>query len=111
VALIKTHGTGTGMNNKSERAAIEGLFDEFIATSYKPRIGHTMGASGLLETCLLLDGIKKGEIPEIKNRTERDTRFISEPQPVPRGLMLSLAAGMGNVFSAALFNYHDHHKI
>lgn len=111
VALIKTHGTGTGMNNKSERAAIEGMFDEFVATSYKPRIGHTMGASGLLETCLLLDSIKKGEIPEIKNRTERDTRFISEPQPVPRGLMLSLAAGMGNVFSAALFNYHDYHKI
>lgn len=111
VALIKSHGTGTAINNKSERAALEGIFSDFIATSYKPRIGHTVGASGLLETCLLLDDIKRGEIPEIKNRTERDTRFISEPQPVPRGLMLSLAAGMGNVFSAALFNYHDYHKI
>ena len=111
VRLIKTHGTGTPINNLSERAAIEHYFDNFIATSYKQRIGHTVGASGLLETCLLLNDIRKGSVPEIKNRTEVDERFISHPQPAPDGLMLSLAAGMGNIYSAALFSYHDYYKI
>lgn len=105
VGIIKTHGTGTASNNASERAAIEHLFQNFIATSYKQHIGHTVGASGLLESCLLLDDIKKGFVPEIKNRTDHDSRYLSEPQPAPGGLMLSLAAGMGNVYSAALFDY------
>ena len=111
VGLIKTHGTGTEINNKSERAAIESIFDDFIATSYKQRIGHTVGASGLLETCILLDDIKqKGMVPEIKNRTEEDKKFISSPTEAPRGLLLSLAAGMGNVYSAAIFDYYEHNK-
>ena len=112
VGIIKTHGTGTEVNNRSERAAIEATFKDFVATSYKQRIGHTVGASGLLETCILLDDIKRGgTIPEIKNRTEEDTKFISSPTKAPRGLLLSLAAGMGNVYSAALFDYYDHNKI
>jgi 3-oxoacyl-(acyl-carrier-protein) synthase len=112
VALIKTHGTGTAVNNRSERAAIESLFQEFVATSYKQRIGHTVGASGLLETCILLDDVKKGGvIPEIKNRTEEDKKFISSPVEAPRGLLLSLSAGMGNVYAAALFDYYEHNKI
>jgi hypothetical protein len=60
---------------------------------------------------LLLNDIRKGSVPEIKNRTEVDERFISHPQPAPDGLMLSLAAGMGNIYSAALFSYHDYYKI
>lgn len=110
VKLIKTHGTGTPVNNQSERAAIESRFTDFVATSYKQRIGHTVGASGLLETCLLLDDIKRGKIPEIRNRTNEDNTFISRPADVPRGLMLSLAAGMGNIYAAAILDYNGHHK-
>jgi hypothetical protein len=50
-------------------------------------------------------------VPEIKNRTEEDKKFISSPTEAPRGLLLSLAAGMGNVYSAALFDYYEHNKI
>jgi 3-oxoacyl-(acyl-carrier-protein) synthase len=104
IKIIKTHGTGTLINNLSERSAIEHYFDDFVATSYKQRIGHTVGASGLLETCLLLNDIKNDVIPEIINRTEYDNKFTSFPQKPPKGLMLSLAAGMGNTYSAALFS-------
>ena len=34
-----------------------------------------MGASGLLETCLLLDDVRDGLVPAIKNRTEEDKVF------------------------------------
>lgn len=105
IKLIKTHGTGTPTNNESEKNALMKMFNgEFVATSYKQHIGHTVAASGLLETGLILDDIKKGEVTPIKNRTEKDTVFISEPTKSPGGLLLVLAAGMGNVYSAAIYN-------
>lgn len=106
IDVIKTHGTGTAMNNKSERGAIEKVFNMnyCVATSFKPTIGHTMGASGLLETCLLVDSLKTGIVPAIKNRTEEDRVYLSEPAKAPeRATVLSLAAGMGNIYSAAIF--------
>lgn len=104
VKIIKTHGTGTHSNNISERAATTKNFSDFVATSYKPRIGHTMGVSGLLETLMLFDDMKKGFIPGIPNRTESDKIFLSEDTSVPEGYVMTLAAGMGNIYSAAIFN-------
>ena len=74
-----------------------------MATSFKPTIGHTMGVSGLLETCLLLDSVRTGIIPKIPNRTEHDDVFLSQDREFGRGRILSLAAGMGNIYSAAIF--------
>lgn len=104
VQIIKTHGTGTLSNNTAERSALKHLFNnQFVATSFKPTIGHTMGASGLLETCLLLDALQHNTVPAIRNRTEDDRVYLSEAVTAPDGYILSLAAGMGNVFSAAVF--------
>jgi 3-oxoacyl-(acyl-carrier-protein) synthase len=103
IAVVKTHGTGTESNNRAEKTALLNTMDQFVATSYKQKIGHTMGASGLLETLLLLDDLKSGYVPAIENRTETDLVFLSESTPTPKGLILSLAAGMGNIYSAALF--------
>lgn len=104
IKIVKTHGTGTRSNNAAEKAALDQVLSEFVATSYKQRIGHTMGASGLLETLLLFKDLEKGLVPEILNRTERDDRYLSHPVEAQDGIVLSLSAGMGNVFSAALFN-------
>lgn len=101
IKIVKTHGTGTESNNKAEKNALE-MLPSFIATSYKQKIGHTMGASGLLETCLLLDDMKSGIVPKIENRTEKDSVFLSDDAEVPNGYILSLAAGMGNIYSAAI---------
>ena len=104
VNMVKTHGTGTPVNNAAEKTALLRSLPEFIATSYKPRIGHTMGASGLLETGLMLRDIAHGIVPAIPNRTVSDRTFVSEDTPVQGDKFLSLAAGMGNIYSAALFS-------
>ena len=104
VGVIKCHGTGTDSNNQAERAAITQCFDHFVATSLKPKIGHTMGVSGLLETCLLLDSVHQGIIPKIENRTEQDDTFLSQDREYAGGCIVSLAAGMGNIYSAAIFD-------
>jgi 3-oxoacyl-(acyl-carrier-protein) synthase len=103
IGIVKSHGTGTASNNAAEKNALTKNLTNFVATSYKQKIGHTMGASGLLETLLLLDDVKKGIVPAIENRTENDPVFLSENVEVPKGFILSLAAGMGNIYSAAIF--------
>lgn len=105
IRLVKTHGTGTPTNNQAERNALEATLHDFIGTSYKQHIGHTVAASGLLETGLILDDIKSGTIRPIKNRTEKDDTFISEPAGIPGGLLLTLGAGMGNIYAAAVLDY------
>jgi len=102
IKVVKTHGTGTKSNNMAEKAALNYCLDNYMATSYKAKIGHTMGASGLLETCLLIDDLKRGVVPKIENRTTQDNQFLSHDASNPGGLILSLAAGMGNVYSAAI---------
>jgi 3-oxoacyl-(acyl-carrier-protein) synthase len=104
ITVVKTHGTGTRSNNTAERAALEKTLSGFVATSYKPTVGHTMGASGLLESCLLFDSMRAGVIPKIENRTEQDNVYLSEDVETRGGVVLSLAAGMGNVYAAALFD-------
>jgi 3-oxoacyl-(acyl-carrier-protein) synthase len=103
IKIVKTHGTGTASNNKAEKNALNQTLKAFVATSYKQKIGHTMGSSGLLETLLLLNDIKAGVVPAIENRTETDSVFLSESTTPPNGLIMSLAAGMGNIYSAAIF--------
>ena len=103
IRVVKTHGTGTASNNAAERAALESTLGGFIATSFKPKIGHTMGASGLLESVMLCESISRGVVPAIPNRTQNDSVFLSQDTVAPSGLFLSLAAGMGNVYSAAIF--------
>ena len=43
-------------------------------------------------------------VPAIPNRTEDDPVFLSEDASPQGDVVLSLAAGMGNVFSAAVFS-------
>jgi 3-oxoacyl-(acyl-carrier-protein) synthase len=101
---VKTHGTGTTSNNTAEAAALRRLLpDGFVATSFKPTIGHTMGASGLIESMLMLEAMKTGKVPAIKNRTEHDDVFLSHDLDTTESKFLSLAAGMGNVYSAAVW--------
>lgn len=102
VKIVKTHGTGTLTNNTAEKAALLAQLPDFVATSYKQRVGHTLAASGLMETSLILNDLKSGIIPGIVNRTEKDDVFLSYDAPARDGVIAVLAAGMGNVFSAAL---------
>jgi 3-oxoacyl-(acyl-carrier-protein) synthase len=75
IQFVKTHGTYS-MDNLIEGKLIREYFGDIDTINYKLRIGHTMGASTAVETSLA----------------------ISEES----GKFLSLGAGMGNVYSAAV---------
>ncbi len=101
VDLIKTHGTGTPTNNQAERSAIESVFgDDFVATSYKPMIGHTMAPNGIIELDILLQDMSRGVVSGIKNRTVDDDQFLSADREMSVRKALCLGSGMGNGFAA-----------
>jgi len=104
IDLVKTHGTGTVLNNLAEAAALRRVFaDRLLATAYKPRIGHTFGASGLLESVLAITDARAGVVRGIANRSETDNVFLSHDQNHRIQHILALSAGMGNVYGAAIW--------
>jgi len=102
--IIKTHGTGTVSNNLAEANAIKSVFSDFVATSYKPLIGHTMGAHGIIELDMLLTDLRRGTLTGIPNRTSTDGQFISKDTNITDNKAICLASGMGNGYAAMTVN-------
>lgn len=105
IDLIKTHGTGTAVNNVVEAHAIAQVMQahDFVATAYKPRIGHTLGASGLIESLLAIEDAQQHCARGIPHRTRHDARYLSHDVQLRIRHILALSAGMGNVYGAAVW--------
>ena len=71
--VVKLHGTGTDNNTEAEE-----IFNNRPTVRYKPEIGHTQGASALLELCMMLD----------------DERYC--------GKILCVASGLGNWYGSCV---------
>jgi len=65
ITAIKAHATGSISNDEAELNAISKVFDNSIDfTAMKPYIGHTIGASGVVEIALLMGCIDNGFLPK-----------------------------------------------
>jgi len=64
---IKAHGTGTTANDAAEVRGLNGLLGARLAsiplTSLKSRLGHSLGASGAVETVAVLLAMTDGFVP------------------------------------------------
>ena len=65
VGYINLHGTGTKDNDLAEAKAIHSLFGENIppASSVKGATGHSLGASGAIESIICAAAVREGLIP------------------------------------------------
>ena len=81
IDLIKAHGTGSASNDAAEAAAMEALFGDTIPnfTILKPYLGHTLGASGILEMVVLLDSLLAGSAPATAGFRNRDPDLGCQP--------------------------------
>ncbi len=61
IDVLQMHGTATAYNDEmeSKAVALAGL-ESVPAQSLKPYFGHTMGASGVIETIILAEEMKRG---------------------------------------------------
>lgn len=107
-AAICPHSTGTQTQARAERSFYT---PELIGsdTSFhllKPYIGHTVGASGLIESAILLGFMKQGLLPPNPQETEGIGNFPTPTTSIETGgAVFKLAHGMGGHNALAVFHH------
>ncbi|MET0089807.1 MAG: beta-ketoacyl synthase N-terminal-like domain-containing protein [Candidatus Thiodiazotropha sp.] len=101
ILAIKTHGTGTRMNDASESRGIVSVFgaDAPQITALKPYVGHTLGACGALELILLGQALREGWLPGTLNLEQPDPELelipIADNREAQSGFYLLNFFGFG----------------
>jgi 3-oxoacyl-[acyl-carrier-protein] synthase-1 len=76
VDYVNLHGTASKANDRVETYALAELFgDRTLVSSTKGWTGHTLGASGVLESIIAMDTLNTGLIPGTLNREVDDPEF------------------------------------
>lgn len=84
IIAIKTHGLGSVDSDSAEAQALHRLYKPLPPiTSLKGTFGHTLGASGVLETAAFLACLEAGFIPPTTGFTEPDPALSIHPIRAP----------------------------
>jgi 3-oxoacyl-(acyl-carrier-protein) synthase len=108
LACINVHGTSTLFNDEMEAVAIDraGL-SAVPVNSLKGYYGHTMGASGLLETILTMQALDHGMVVGSRGFNElgvsRRMNISSQHRPTDKHSFVKLLSGFGGCNAAMLF--------
>lgn len=99
ITALKAHATGSHSNDLAELNAISKVFEPSLTfTALKPYVGHTIGASGVLEIALLMAAVDEGFIPKTyfcEKPILPEYRPISEHKKCDRGLFMCNYFGFG----------------
>jgi 3-oxoacyl-[acyl-carrier-protein] synthase II len=85
VGLVKAHGSGTPLNDSTEREALRGVFEgghRPTVFSTKGNLGHSLGATGAIEAVAVIMALQTGKVPPIAGLENPDPEF---GLPLPRG--------------------------
>jgi len=99
ITALKAHATGSSSNDEAEINAISNLFDpSLVITALKPYIGHTIGASGVLEISIMINAVDNGFIPKTlfcKKPILKDFMPINEHKECKSGIFMCNYFGFG----------------
>jgi len=70
VSFVNAHGTSTPMGDEIEYNAIKEVLGNIPIVSNKSKIGHTMGACGMIEAIYTIKSLQSGKIPDNHNITK-----------------------------------------
>ncbi|MBQ7177931.1 MAG: hypothetical protein IJS08_11010 [Victivallales bacterium] len=107
---VTAHATGTVANDVTEAAALRNLLGDrqVSLTAYKRVIGHKLGAAGLMELLMTVDGIARGNCASPYSADlqpdEKCAPYSSMPATVPASPALLNAAGIGGNNAAAVYS-------
>lgn len=100
-AAICPHATGTKAQAVAERTFLTGHATLHLL---KPFLGHTVGASGLLESVILLRFMEEGMLPpNLPETLGANGMHAPQTSTLSRGPVYKLAHGMGGHNSLAVF--------
>ena len=114
ISFINAHGTATIYNDEMESKAIHlaGLATVPV-NSLKPYFGHTLGASGIIETILCIEQLKEGRY---YGTLGYETLGVPMPitvyathQPIPMKCCIKTASGFGGCNAALVLSLPDAH--
>lgn len=114
ISFINAHGTATVYNDEMESKAIHlaGL-SAVPVNSLKPYFGHTLGASGIIETILcieqLKEGIYYGTLGYETLGVPMPITVYSTHQPMPMKCCIKTASGFGGCNAALVLSLPDTH--
>ena len=102
VAYINAHGTGTDLNDRTEGLVINRIFGDSqpAVSSIKGTTGHGLGASGSIEAAVVVEAIKRKELPPNIGLVNQDpeiplTDIVREARTWEPGPALSNSFGFG----------------
>jgi len=109
VSGIFAHGTGTLYNDAMEIKAFQSIFSDRIPVySLKGALGHTMGASGILETIIALQALKLKEIPPTCGCEKPDLDALGwvfpELKKITGNCILKTNSGFGGINAALMLS-------
>ncbi len=95
---VSPHATGTAVQAAADPAALARVFPEVKPTLHllKPFVGHTIGASGLLESVILAEFLRSRELPPNLPGLHQPDGFSLPDRVLPAtGRVAKLSHGMG----------------
>ena len=101
VDLLNAHATGTVIGDIAETQAAQAVFGPGICVnSLKGHLGHTMGASGSLETIACVDMLNRQTLIGTKNLQTPDercaqVRFVTQNETRPVNIILKNSFAIG----------------
>jgi 3-oxoacyl-[acyl-carrier-protein] synthase II len=114
IAYVNAHATGTELGDIAESRAIAALFGNATpVSSLKGHLGHTMAASGALETVATVCMLREALFLPTRNLEEPDercsgVRLLQEPIAATGGLVVKNSFALGGInCSLVLRGYND----
>ncbi len=112
VGFVNTHGTATRYNDEMESKAVAwaGL-DKAPLNSIKGYIGHTLGASGIVETAICIEELRRGSIVGTKGFSCSDTPCALNVSPgrqdIATRCCVKTASGFGGCNAAIVLDMEE----
>ena len=108
LACVAAHGTATMFNDQMESKAIEGAgLGDILTTTVKPHYGHTFGASGVVESIIMMCALNEGVIPPTPGFEEMGVsgkiRVCDHPEPTDKKAFIKLQSGFGSCNGAMIY--------
>ena len=102
IVYINAHGTGTDLNDRTEGLVIQRIFgdEQPAVSSVKGATGHGLGASGSIEAAVVVEAIRRGELPPNIGLSNQDPDIplhdiVREARPWDPGPSISNSFGFG----------------
>lgn len=101
---VKLHGSGA-VSDTVEQDVLSELMPHTSAILFKPYIGHTLGASGALETALLAECLQRGSLRALPAATPGLTLPVAHGGTLPPGAYLNYYLGFGGSHCAWIIDW------